>query len=301
MNKILEVKMLNKTINKKHIIKNLTFDINEKEIFGFLGKNGSGKTTTIKLITKLLFKDSGDVSVCGNNINNDFEKYINNIGVVFESGNHYEYMTGLENINLQSNVRNISKDRVTDVINKVGLENKINSKVSTYSFGMKQRLSIAIAILHSPKLLILDEPTNGLDPNGVKELRILLKELVNKFNISIFISSHMLSEIEVLCDNIAIINDGTIVKTGKIKDILKDQLNQNVYIIEVDDIDKSKKLLKKLAKYKENKIKIIVSEDKLQDVSKELINNDIKILSINRQVKKLEDVFFDLTGGNAND
>ena len=203
---ILKCDKLNKSFGKKKILKDVSFELYEGDILGFIGPNGAGKTTTIKMILGLQSIDSGSVLINGYDIKKDFEKAILSVGTIVENPDLYMYLTGYENLKLVANMyKNIDKNRIDEVIKIVKLEQRINDKVSKYSLGMRQRLGIAQAILHRPNLLILDEPTNGLDPEGIKELREIIKNLALKENVGVLISSHNLSELESFCNKVVII------------------------------------------------------------------------------------------------
>ena len=201
---ILKCSNLNKSFGKKQILKDVSLTLEEGDILGFIGPNGAGKTTTIKLILGLQSIDSGSVSICGYDIKKEFTKAINNVGAIIESPDMYMYLSGYDNLKLIANLYNVKKEKIDEVVKLVGLENRIKDKVSKYSLGMRQRLGIAAALLNDPKVLILDEPTNGLDPEGSKQIRDLIKKLSEK-KIGILISSHALSELESIVNKVVII------------------------------------------------------------------------------------------------
>ena len=211
-NTILEIKNISKKYGKNTIIDDLTLNVEAGQVYGFLGPNGAGKTTTIKMITGLISINKGQILVNGLDVVKNHEKAMSYIGAIVESPDLYEYLSGIDNIKLYARIHNIKKDRINEIIKIVGLESRIKDKVKKYSLGMKQRLGLAVCLMHSPKLLILDEPTNGLDPAGIKELRDMLKKLAHEENIAVFVSSHILSEVELMCDKVAIINKGKIIK-----------------------------------------------------------------------------------------
>jgi len=209
MEYVLQTTGLTKKFGKRTVVENIYLDVRAGEVFGFLGANGAGKTTTIKMILGLLRADAGEIFINGYNVARDFEKAMAGIGGIVENPDMYGYLSGRANLNLFARVRDgVTPERVEAVIRQVGLENRINEKVKQYSLGMKQRLGLAQAILHRPQVLILDEPTNGLDPAGIKELRDLLKYLAHEEGIGVLVSSHMLFEMEQMCDRVGIIADG---------------------------------------------------------------------------------------------
>lgn len=294
---ILKCENINKKFGKKQILKNVSLEVNEGDILGFIGPNGAGKTTTIKMILGLQSIDSGNVYINGYNIKKDFAKAIERVGGVVENPDLYMYLTGYENLKLISNLyKNISKERINEVVDLVKLNVRINDKVSKYSLGMRQRLGIAAALINKPNLLILDEPTNGLDPEGIKELRDILKELALKENVGIIVSSHNLSELESFCNKIVIIKNGEIVETNNLTNFKK---VEESYIIEVDDISKIKDV--EFEKIDENNIKIHIDKKEIPEVIKKLVQNDIKIYMVKEETITLEDAFLKKTGGNIID
>ena len=235
METVLSVKNLNKSFGSKHIIKNATFDVYAGEIFGFLGPNGSGKTTTIKMIMGFLFPDSGDIEICGYDVKKDYEKAMNLVGGIVENPEMYKDMTGMQNLHMYGRLHNgVTQERMNEVIEIVGMQARANEKIKKYSLGMKQRIGVAQAILHRPRLLILDEPTNGLDPAGIKELRDILKKLAHEENVAVLVSSHMLAEMELMCDRVAIIDKGTILDVKPIDEILHMAAKQETYRFELE-------------------------------------------------------------------
>ena len=215
---ILKCENLKKIIKNKTLVENISFSANKGDIIGLVGPNGAGKTTIIKLILGLIKLTEGKVLINGYDIQNDFVNAINKVGAIVENPDLYMYLSGYDNLKLTANnYRNITKERINEVIKIVGLEQRIKDKVSTYSLGMRQRLGIAEAIINNPELLILDEPTNGLDVEGIIEIRELIKELSSK-GIAILISSHNLTEIDNLCNRIIAIKNGKIIVNETIEE-----------------------------------------------------------------------------------
>lgn len=297
---ILKIKNLNKSFGKKKILKNVSFNVNEGDILGFIGPNGAGKTTTIKMILGLQSINSGTVTINGYDIKKNFEKAIEKVGTIVENPDLYMYLSGYDNLKLISNLyKNVDKKRIDEVIKIVKLETRINDKVSKYSLGMRQRLGIAQALLHKPNLLILDEPTNGLDPEGIKELRDIIKRLATKEKVGVVISSHNLSELESFCNKIVIIKNGEIVETNELKKVKN---IEESYIFEVDEISKISKILEeKIEKINDNSFKIHTNKKSIPEIIKKLIENDIKIYTIKEEEISLEDAFLKRTGGNIID
>lgn len=245
-NKVLEVKNIYKKIGKKDILQDVSLTVYEGEIVGFIGPNGAGKTTAIKLILGLQSITSGEIYINGYNIEKEFNNAIKRVGAIVENPDIYMYLTGIENLKMNARLYdNVDDNRINEIINIVGLENRIKDKVSKYSLGMRQRLGIAIALLHKPNLLVLDEPNNGLDPEGIRDLRLLLKKLSKEENLSVLISSHNLSEIENLCTDISIINKGKILETATIENIRSDDFKYTLEVSKIEDFDKLEKLISK--------------------------------------------------------
>ncbi|WP_458122541.1 ABC transporter ATP-binding protein [Paenibacillus sp. Z6-24] len=209
---VVQFRGVTKKIGSKTIIDNLTLDVPRGRVFGFLGPNGSGKTTTIRMLVGLMSITSGDILIEGQNIRTHFEEAIAKVGAIVENPEMYKYMSGYQNLMQYARMSpGIDKQRISEVVQFVGLGNRIYDKVSTYSLGMRQRLGVAQALLHRPRLLVLDEPTNGLDPQGIRELRDYLRALSREEGTTVFVSSHLLSEMELMCDTVAVINGGRLV------------------------------------------------------------------------------------------
>ena len=274
---ILKCENLCKHFGKKQILDKVSLEVKQGDILGFIGPNGAGKTTTIKLILGLQSIDSGTVKINGYDIQKDFEKAIEKVGTIVENPDLYMYLSGYENLKLIANLyKNVDKKRIDEVVKLVKLEQRIKDKVSKYSLGMRQRLGIAQALLHKPNLLILDEPTNGLDPEGIKELRELIKKLAEKENMAIVISSHNLAELESFCNKVTIIKNGKVVETSAINEVKKVEQS---YIIELDNINNIEKILEKpIKQLSETQFKINVSKE---------------------EILSLEDAFLKKTGGNV--
>ncbi|UQZ32333.1 ABC transporter ATP-binding protein [Paenibacillus sp. PK3_47] len=217
---VLSVDKVRKKIGRKWIIDDVTFDVKEGEIFGFLGPNGAGKTTTIRMLVDLIRPSEGTITVCGYNVNRDPEKALRYVGSIVENPEVYTYLTGWENLQHFARMQpGVDTARIAEVVDTVRLDQRIHDKVSTYSLGMRQRLGIAQALLGRPRLLILDEPTNGLDPKGIKELREFIRTLAEE-GLAVFVSSHLLSEIQLLCDRVAIISKGRVLAVGGVEELV---------------------------------------------------------------------------------
>ncbi|NLC66273.1 MAG: ABC transporter ATP-binding protein [Clostridium sp.] len=298
MNKVLEVKNLSKKLGKKEIIKDISFYINEGEIFGFLGPNGSGKTTTIRMLVDLISMDKGSVKILGNDITKEREKTLRNIGAVVENPELYGYLSGRENLNQIARIRGIKKEKINEVIGLVELKARIDDKMSKYSLGMKQRLGLAAALLSDPKLLILDEPTNGLDPNGIIEFRKILKNLSKTTGMGVFVSSHILAEIQELCDTVAFIENGEITEIETLENIR----NSFFYYLETNVNKNTTKLLEEIkgvVSIKENTNVYVLElvDIKPSDILKTLIYKDIEVHSFTRHIRGLEERYLEVIKG----
>lgn len=295
---VLKCEHLHKNFGKKEILKDVSLELEKGDILGFIGPNGAGKTTTIKLILGLQSITSGTVKINGYDITSNFTNAIRNVGAIVENPDLYMYLTGYENLKLIANLyKGVGKERIDEVVKLVKLENRINDKVSRYSLGMRQRLGIAQAILHKPNLLILDEPTNGLDPEGIKEIRELLKDLAEKEEMAVLISSHNLLELETFCNKICIIKNGKVMETNKIEDVKN--IAKSGYIFEIDNTEMIDKMFKNVTIVNRNMFKIAVDRDEVPSVIKKLVENDIKIYAVNENKISLEDAFLKKTGGNV--
>ena len=301
-NIILKCENLHKSFRKKEILKGVSLDVSSGDILGFIGPNGAGKTTTIKLILGLQRIGSGRVAINGFDIQKDFERAIARVGAIIENPDLYMYLSGYDNLKLISNLyKGIDEKRIQEVIKLVGLEKRINDKVSKYSLGMRQRLGVAQAILHKPNLLILDEPTNGLDPEGIKDLRNLLIKLAKEENMGILISSHNLSELESFCNKVCIIKNGVIVESSDLETVKKAASEGN-YIIELDDSKRARIIIGDMAEATDSThIQVHADKENIPSIIKKLVLQDIRIYSIKEDVLSLEDAFFKKTGGNIID
>lgn len=297
---ILKCENLHKKIGKKEILKGISLELDEGDILGFIGPNGAGKTTTIKLILGLQSITYGKVFINDYDIERDFEKAIAKVGSIVENPDLYMYMSGYDNLKLIANLyKTVDKKRIDEVVNLVGLENRIHDKVSKYSLGMRQRLGVAQAILHKPTLLILDEPTNGLDPEGIKSMRELLVKLAKEEHMAILISSHNLAELESFCTKVCIIKNGEIIETSDIQDVKK-EVSDGYFIFEVNDTKQAKLLLGDDSTIiDESKIRVSVKKENVPDLVKKLVLQDIKIYSAVEDILTLEDAFLKKTGGNV--
>ena len=301
---VLSISGLNTTLGKKQILHNINMECYAGEVFGFLGPNGAGKTTTIKTVVGLLLLDEGEIKICGYDILKDHEKAMSNVGGIVENPEMYKYMTGRENLKQYARIRGLDFSEIDKAVEIVKLTNRINDKISKYSLGMRQRLGVAQALMHKPKLLILDEPTNGLDPQGIKELRDILKQLAHEDGVCVVVSSHLMSEMELMCDRVGIISEGSMIGTYTMEEIVSQSKGRFAeYIIETDDAEAAKAvlgggdgLIAQGDMLYLNLNSATAKEDIAQTI-KLLTQKDINIYSVHpKDSKKLEDVFIELTG-----
>jgi ABC-2 type transport system ATP-binding protein len=304
LNPIVRVSNVTKVIGGKKLIDNLSFDIPRGEVFGFLGPNGAGKTTTIRMMVGLMSITAGDISIEGFSIAKNYEKAIQNVGAIVENPEFYKFLSGFQNLVHYARMsRSVSKERINEVVRLVGLEDRIHDKVKTYSLGMRQRLGIAQALLHSPSLLILDEPTNGLDPAGIRELRDYLKKLTRNEGISVFVSSHLLSEMELMCDRVAIIQNGKLVEVKTVREFVHDEEKEAAPVFfEVDQPGLAVKVLKlklpeaPLVAVKEQGIEVTVQREQIPMILEMMMKAQIKVYGIQKTIRTLEDKFLQITG-----
>lgn len=299
-NPVLSVRQLQKQIRGRLIVKDVTFDIQPGQIFGFLGPNGAGKTTTIRMLVGLIRPTAGNIIINGYNLRHDPTRAMQSVGCIVENPDLYPYLSGYENLYQLAVMQGAGAvSRIHHVAELVHLTERLHDKVQTYSLGMRQRLGIAQALLGDPKLLILDEPTNGLDPAGIRELRAFLHQLA-KGGLSIFISSHLLAEIELLCDRVAIIRDGKVVRTGDVQTLIA-AASVDV-LMSVAPIDTAQKILERhaengIVRVVNNGIRCAISETQVAAAVTELTEAGCQVYEISRLKATLEDVFLQSTGG----
>lgn len=298
---VLEVKDVYKHLGKNEIIKGISFCVKEGEIFGFLGPNGAGKTTTIRMMVGLIAANKGTITVMGHDISREREKALKNIGAVVENPELYTYLTGRQNLMQIAAIRGIAKKDVEEVIQLVNLEGRIDDKVKKYSLGMKQRLGLAAALISKPKLLILDEPTNGLDPTGIMDFRDIVKKAAKELKTAVFISSHMLSEVQQLCDTVAFINNGLIKSVESITggDIKKEK---DTIVVITKDIEKCEEVLKTLAfvhetHRDESSLVVEIDENSTPELIFSMAENKIRVIEVYKKYKGLEERYMELVEG----
>ena len=298
---VLKVQSLKKKIGKNVIVDDVSFEIKSNEIFGLLGPNGAGKTTIIRMITGLINRTGGSVMIKGHDLDKDFEGAMNQLGAIVENPEFYKYMTGRKNIMHYARMSHhkITPERIEEVIKIVKLEEAIDKKVKTYSLGMRQRLGVAQAILHKPSLLIFDEPTNGLDPQGIREFRDHLKLLASE-GVGVLISSHLLSEMQLMCDTFAIIEKGKLIHTeGKRTEEKQEDIHEVAFT--VSDGERAKTILLEefpslpVIKHNAESISVSATRGQTARINSSFIKNQIDVFEIVVTRKSLEDKFFEIT------
>ncbi|WP_232700241.1 ABC transporter ATP-binding protein [Brevibacillus daliensis] len=300
---VVELRNVTKKIKGKPIVQHLSFSVQRGEVYGFLGPNGSGKTTTIRMIVGLSSITEGQILVEGHDITKSRSQAMAHVGAIVENPEMYGYMTGMQNLIHFSRMAStpISKERIMKIVELVELTHAIKQKVKTYSLGMRQRLGIAQALLHSPSILILDEPTNGLDPSGIRQLRDHLRYLAKQENISILVSSHLLSEIELMCDRALVIQEGKFIDEISIHNQPEEAANALSVEFEVDQAAAATAVLQDWqAKTGDHgKVTIMAEKSEIPRLVSLLVAQDISIYQIHIKTESLEDRFLALTKGGT--
>lgn len=307
----IQLKHVSKYFGKRKVVDDLSFTTQTGEVFGFLGPNGAGKTTTIKMLVGLIGIDEGSISVCGNDVTKDFEKALANIGGIVENPEMYRYMTGYQNLKQYARMRKgITTQRINQVVELVGLSNRIHEKVSKYSLGMRQRLGVAQALLHHPKVLVLDEPTNGLDPAGIRQLRDILRNLAHTEDICVLVSSHLMSEMQLMCDRVAILVKGQLIQTTTVEELVtavgggKGRYRYHVSDAKTASVlladNPSLKLSPIDSQHMELQLLESADETTLAQTNRLLISQGIELYTAaSVESQRLEDAFIELTKGDS--
>ncbi|MEC1545853.1 ABC transporter ATP-binding protein [Bacillus halotolerans] len=293
---ILHIEGLDKKIGSKQILKQISMDVRQGEIIGLLGPNGSGKTTLIRIIVGLLKQNSGSVAINGFKHDTELEQAMEAVGAIVENPEFYPYLSGWENLKHFANMhKKIDDERLDEVVERVGLTSAIDDKVKTYSLGMRQRLGIAQAILHRPKLLILDEPTNGLDPAGMKDFRDHIKELAKEEGTAVLFATHLLREVEDLCDRVIIIQKGEIKAEVSLNGA--GQKTEKA-VIEVQPAQKALDWLRGngyTAEHKDGSIVVDIAKENIPELNRSLVGQGLNVFSIMPYTQSLEDEFIKAT------
>ncbi|MDQ0197177.1 ABC transporter ATP-binding protein [Neobacillus ginsengisoli] len=299
MESIVELKDVSKVIKGRTIIDKISFQVNKGEVFGFLGPNGAGKTTTIRMIVGLMGITDGDITIGGFSIKNKFEEAVGHVGAIVENPEMYKFLSGYQNLVHYARMsKGITKRKIEETVELVGLTDRIYDKVKTYSLGMRQRLGLAQCLLHDPEVLILDEPTNGLDPAGIREIRDYLRLLAREKNMAVIVSSHLLSEMEMMCDRIGIIQNGRLIDVQLVQEFVHG--TGVTYELEVIPSEQALALLQHNfpgvhATRSRNGISAELPKEEIPNLVKLLVEAEIQVFGIKETAKTLEDRFLEVT------
>jgi ABC-2 type transport system ATP-binding protein len=292
---------LTKVIGDRTIVDDVSFDLHPGEIFGFLGPNGAGKTTTIRMLVGLIRPTRGTVTVCGYDLRRNFERALRCIGCIVENPDLYRFMTGRENLEHFARMLSVPRSEIERVAELVNLSHRLDQRVGTYSLGMRQRLGIAQAMLGQPRVLILDEPANGLDPAGIREIRELLRGLAAERGMAVFVSSHLLAEIELTADRVAIIHKGRILRSGPVRELIS---SNRVMELRVGDVERASSILR------DREVAFTTQDDLLLTAIDEadappliaaLAGSGVGVFHAWPRVQTLEEMFLEATGGETVD
>ncbi len=300
---VLKVDNLCKNIKKSSIIKNVSFELKRGEILGLLGPNGSGKTTILKMLVGLIKPTAGTIVIENQSLSNHFEYAIRHIGAIIENPVMYDYLSGYDNLlHFFRMTSEFSYNRIAEVIELLNMEDYIHDKMSTYSLGMKQRVGLAQAILHQPTILLLDEPTNGLDPEGIISLREILKRLARKESVSVIISSHILAEIEMICDSVMVIEQGKCIKKGQMSELNNGDIGKQTYTFTILNKNNVHELLEELCspyniQFKDQQFTLDLISTEVAMINKKLVTAGIDVIGIERTSNPLEALFLNTLRG----
>lgn len=305
MESIVVLKDVTKVIKGRTIIDNISFEVNKGEVFGFLGPNGAGKTTTIRMIVGLMGITTGDITIGGSSIKTNFEDAVRHVGAIVENPEMYKFLSGYQNLVHYARMsKGITKEKINETVKLVGLSERIHDKVKTYSLGMRQRLGLAQCLLHDPNVLILDEPTNGLDPAGIREIRDYIRLLAREKNMAVIVSSHILSEMEMMCDRIGIIQNGNLIDVQRVQEFVHTKASS--FEFEVIPSDEALSLLETnypntpLTRSR-NGVTVELAKEEIPNVVKMFVEGNIQIFGIKEVAKTLEDRFLEVTADKGVD
>ena len=294
----IETRELTKTFDSRTAVDRLSLQVQPGDVFGFLGQNGAGKSTTIRMLLGLVKPSSGQVSLLGHDLPQYREQALRKVGAIVEAPAFYDNLTGLENLRIFSSLTgHVAQQRYREVLRWVSLSGRENDIVRVYSHGMRQRLGLAQALLPEPKLLVLDEPTDGLDPQGIREIRQLLVDLAQQHGLTIFLSSHLLHEVERICNRIAIIDQGRLLYQGTVQSLLEADLQ---FKIRTDRTEQAFQFLSeglKLPVFKNGNdhLYLKIPEADIAAVNRALVGQGFQVFEISRHASSLEDIYFRLT------
>lgn len=297
---IIQISSLTKKFKDVLAVDDLSFTVKRGDVFGFLGPNGAGKSTTIRMLLSLISQSSGSIKIFDKSLSENRKEILSNVGAIVEKPDFYLYLPAIKNLEILAKIsgKEVSKNRILELLELVGLKDRAKSKVKTYSHGMKQRLGIAQALLHNPELIVLDEPTTGLDPQGMKEIRDLIIHLSKDEKKTIFLSSHILSEIELVANRMIIINKGRKIVEGDVSELL-DSSTVKV-TVEVENIESAKSVLESSSWQNQidtiagSKINFKLDRNNISELNKYLVDNGVKVEAL-VPVRSLEDYFLSIT------
>jgi ABC-2 type transport system ATP-binding protein len=301
---VLEAFRINKTLGNKKVVSDLSFSVMQGDVFGFLGPNGAGKTTTIRMLLGLIAMDSGSVKINGYDTKTDFNRAIGKVGAVVETPKFYPYLSAYHNLRLIANLHpELPKSRIGEVLEIVGLASRANDKVKTYSLGMKQRLGLARALLNHPGLVFLDEPSNGLDPQGMIEIREMISQLALEQDITFFITSHLLYEVEQVCNKVAILKEGRLITQMPMKELSASQ-NEKVEII-TGQISAAIEILRERSMVKSvhpraGSLIVEIEKGCSNQINQLLVSQQVAVDYLIPKNQSLEEFFIELTEGGKN-
>lgn len=302
---VLSAEHLTKRFGQREAVSDVSFDVRAGEVFGFLGPNGAGKTTTIRMLVGLARPDRGTVRIRGIDLARDFRKAMGHVGCIVEAPDLYKYLTGRENlVHFSRMLPDGAAGRIAELARLVALTERLDDKVATYSLGMRQRLGIAQALLGNPDVLILDEPANGLDPAGIREIRQLVRHLADERGIAVFVSSHLLSEVEQTCDRVAIIHRGRTLATGPVRELL-DRVASDRLRFDVRPARRAAQVLEAFGPSEteagdaEGTVHARLPKAKVPEALRALAAAGVEVFAVERALASLEEVFLEVTGGET--
>jgi ABC-2 type transport system ATP-binding protein len=302
---VLSAEGLTKRFGERVAVSDVSFEISAGEVFGFLGPNGAGKTTTIRMLVGLARPDAGRVRIFGSNVADDFVSAMKHVGAIVESPDLYRYLSGRENLlHFARMLPDGAQERIPELASLVNLESRLDEKVSSYSLGMRQRLGIAQALLGAPDLLVLDEPANGLDPAGIREIRQLIRLLAHERGIAVFVSSHLLAEVEQTCDRVSIIHRGRTLATGAVQDLLERSASGRTRFT-LHPTAKGSEVLSRqagvasVAIEDDSTVSATVARAAVPAAISALVAAGVELFSVEPPSSTLEEVFMEVTGGET--
>jgi ABC-2 type transport system ATP-binding protein len=302
---VLSARHLTKRFGRREAVADVSFDVRAGEVFGFLGPNGAGKTTTIRMLVGLARPDRGEVRIRGLDLASAFEEAMAHVGCIVESPDLYRYLTGRENLqHFARMLGNGAAERIEELAALVALAERLDDKVATYSLGMRQRLGIAQALLGNPDVLILDEPANGLDPAGIREIRELVRRLARERGISVFVSSHLLSEIELMCDRVAIVHRGRTLAAAPVAELLG-RVSADRVLVRASPAEKAAEVIRRFGELEEGEaeggesLAARLAPERVPDLLRALVAEGVDVRTIERPEASLEEIFLEITGSQT--